>query len=289
MAFPKKVAIVGIGLIGGSIGLAIRKRFPNVEVIGIPRRAQTIELAKKRKAIDRGTLDISAVQEADLIILATPIDKMIATFRSMVPYMKKGTIVTDVASTKSVLVDELEALCPPGVQFVGGHPMAGTEHTGVEYADAAMLKNATFVITMTKNTPSFAVKQLEKFVKALGMQPLVVKPAVHDLVVAAVSHLPYIMAMTLVGTAAGMKGYQELIERIASSGFRDTTRVASSAPSWGRDIVDTNREQIIEVLDLFKKQLDTLRELIDTRDVKALERTFTILKKYRDTLYDIKN
>lgn len=272
-------------MIGGSIGQAIIKKFRRTEVIGIPRRKVTIDQAKKRKAISRGTLDISAVHEADLIIIATPIDTIVPTLKAMIPHLKKGTIVTDVASTKSVVVSECEALCPPGVHFVGGHPMAGLEVAGIEHASAALLQGATFVITQTKYTSRTAVKQLALFVKKLGMKPLVLLPAIHDLIVAAVSHLPYLTAVTLASAVADMKDQAELIRLIASTGFRDTTRVASSAPSWGRDVVSTNREQLIEVLDRFQNKLDAVRALIDSSDVDALEKMFKNAKTFRDALY----
>ena len=285
MAFPKKVAIVGLGLIGGSLGQRILQKFPKCIVIGIPRRKVTLDLAKKKKAMSRGTLDIAAVAEADLVILATPIEKIIPTFQAMVPHLRPGTIVTDVASTKTMLVEEIEAMCPHGVYFVGGHPMAGTEHTGIEHAQASILAGATFVLTETKNTERKALRNLEVFIKKLGMKPLVLKPAIHDFVVAAVSHLPYIVAVTLAGTAKDVKSYQKLIDQVAATGFRDTTRVASSAPSWGKDIVSTNRDQLIETLDLFQNKLTELRTLIDNREFDKLEKVFSSVKKFRDELF----
>ncbi len=288
MAFPKKVAIIGLGLIGGSLGQALLKKMPKTEVIGIPRRKVTIELAKKKKAITRGTLDLAAVKDADLIIIATPIDRIVPTFKHIIPYLKKGALVTDVASTKREIVSAIESMCPPAVDFVGGHPMAGKEHAGIEHADASILKGATFVVTETRSTAKAAIKKLSVFAAKLGMKPLCLKPAVHDLVVAAVSHLPFIVATSLAGTARSMTEHRELIARIAAGGFRDTTRVASSSPQWGRDVVGTNREQLIEVLDLFEEQLQEIRALIDRRDLAPLERLFARTKDYRDELYPVK-
>jgi prephenate dehydrogenase len=288
MAFPKKIAIIGLGLIGGSLGQAFLKKFPKTEVIGIPRRKVTIELAKKKKAVSRATLDLAAVKDADLVIIATPIDTIITTFKNLIPYLRRGTIVTDVASTKGALVAELEAMCPPGVYYVGGHPMAGLEKTGIEFADANILKGATFVLTQTKSTARSALKTLTGLIKKLGMVPLQLTPATHDLVVAAISHLPYIVASALAGTAKGLGQYEKLLEQLAAGGFRDTTRVASASPGWGRDVIATNREQIIEVLDIFQKQLNVLRSLIDDRDTVALEKIFAGIKEYRDAFYRVK-
>ncbi|MBU0581070.1 MAG: prephenate dehydrogenase/arogenate dehydrogenase family protein [Candidatus Margulisbacteria bacterium] len=282
----KKVAIIGLGLIGGSLGQRIIKKIPDLKVIGIPRRSVTIRQAKEKKAIHYGTLDIKAgVRQADLIIIATPIDLIIPKFKQIVKELKKGAVVVDVASTKTNIVLEAEAMCPSGVFFVGGHPMAGLEKTGIEVADHKILEKATFVLTKTKNTSGKALNEMIHFVKKLGMKPLILKPAVHDFMVAAISHLPYLVAVSLAGTVEEMKEYRKQLGILMAGGFRDTTRVASSAPRWGKEVASTNREQIIEVLNLYQKKLQTIRRLIDHRKFREIERLFTAAKKYRDTLY----
>jgi len=286
MGSIKKVAIIGLGLIGGSLGQRILRKLPQVKVIGIPRRRVSLRLAKEKKAISTGTLDIKAgVKDADLVILATPIELIVPKFREIVRSLKRGALVMDVASTKTNIVLEIEAMCPQGVYFVGGHPMAGKEKTGIEVADHRILEGATFALTRTKNTSGRALKALEGFVKKLGMRPLVLKPAVHDFMVAAISHLPYLAAVTLTGTVADIKEYKKQLSQLVATGFRDTTRVASASPKWGKEVAASNREQIIEVLDLFQKKLTWLRSRIDHRKYKDLERFFASSKKFRDSLF----
>lgn len=250
MAKFNKVAIIGVGLIGGSIGLAIKKKRAAKQVIGIFRHDETRRKALKRKAVDQASMSIAAaVREADLIIVASPVHAIPKLIKEASKYARPGTIITDVGSTKGWIVNEVEKNLPRQrkIYFVGSHPMAGSEHTSVMFARANLLENAPCIVTKTASTDKMALRKVLNFWKTLGARTSVMSPAQHDSSVSLISHLPHIMAFGL----AGAVPEKEL--QYAAEGFKDTTRVAGSDPKLWADIFLTNKKEIVRAGRLFEK------------------------------------
>jgi len=276
----KKVAILGVGLIGGSIGEAIKKKRLAATVIGIGHRASSIAEAHKRGAIDKGTLDaVKGVAGADLVIIATPVCLIPAAARRISRSLKKGCVVTDVGSTKAEIVRSLERILPKGVDFVGSHPLAGSEKRGISFAQDDLLKGSVVIMTKTKKTKASSLNRLSRFWRSLGVERVAIRsPEDHDRIVAEISHLPHIAAAALVNTA------NEKSLEFASSGFKDTTRIAASDPAIWRDICVTNRKQIVKALERYEKNIATLKKLIKGGSAARLKKEFERSKKRREKL-----
>src|SRR5437588_73202 len=206
-----RATIVGVGLIGGSLGMALRARGVAREVVGVPAAAASTRSARAARAIDRGTVDPAAgVAGADLVVLAVPPDQVVPMARRVAPHLQPGALLTDVASVKAEIVESIEALLRPesGPAFVGGHPMAGNERQGVAAASPDLFEGTAYLMTPTPRTPRGSVERLAGLARALGAIPLEVEPAEHDRMVALVSHLPYLVAAALIGTGQGIEGIQ---------------------------------------------------------------------------------
>lgn len=275
-----KIAILGVGLIGGSIGLAVKERKVAQEVVGVFRHASTLRKALKRRAVDRGTMDIAAgVRGADLIIIAAPVHAIPSLVRKAAAFAKKGAVITDAGSTKSWVVREAERAAPRGcgVYFVGSHPMAGSERTSVEHSRPDLLRNASCIVTKTRKTDAKALAKTVAFWKALGGRVTVMDPLHHDASVAMISHLPHIVAFGL----AGAVDAKDL--RYAAEGFKDTTRVASSDPALWADIFLTNRRELLKAGGVFAASLDRLLKAVAASDRKSLVGLLARAKVKRDT------
>ena len=279
----QKITIVGIGLLGGSLGLAIKRGRLASRVEGYARRAATIEECRKLKVVDQATLDLaSAVKDADLVILCTPLMQMRALVKQMLPSLKRGAIITDVGSVKASVVKELESLvAKAGACFVGSHPLAGGEKNGVSAARADLFVNAVCVVTPTRNSPPAVVGKVEAFWEAVGARLLRLTPMQHDVLVARSSHLPHVIAATL---AAGVLDPKHPFpqSKLCATGFRDTTRVASGSPEMWRDIAIANRKHLARALADFTADLRKFQAALRRGDAKAIEKTFTIAKTRRD-------
>jgi prephenate dehydrogenase len=280
------IAVIGVGLIGGSLGLAARKRGLVDRVIGIGRNEKKLTRAKDLGAIDEFTLDMSTgVAEADLVVVCTPVCTIVPTIVKIAPHLKPGAIITDVGSAKAEVVAGAEAALPGGVHFVGGHPMAGSEKSGVEAANADLFENAAWVITPSLKTNLRAMKKLTEFARKLGARTLIMSPAEHDESVAAISHVPHVLA------AAALQVANELEQQrpgdvfsIAAGSFRDLTRVAASPPEIWRDISLSNREAISRTLRRFEETLAQMRSVVDSGDEAAVEQLFKDAKELREQL-----
>ncbi len=259
-------------MIGGSIGLAIKKKGLAKEVVGVFRRQSTLEKALKYKAIDAGTMDLkTGVWGADLIILATPVFSIPPIASRVIKYARRGAIITDVGSTKTWIVEHIEHMLgrSHSVSFVGSHPMAGSEHTSVEFAKSTLLEKAPCIVTRTPRTNKRALKIITEFWSCLGTNVKVMTPARHDEAVSLVSHLPHIVAFSL----AGAIPEKEMV--YAAEGFKDTTRVASSDPNLWADIFLTNRRQILRACRLFERYYRKMTKGLSKGDYR---RTVNMLK-----------
>lgn len=268
-----KVAVVGVGLIGGSLGMAWR-RADAAEVIGVFRREESIAESLAVGAIDRGTTNLAeAAQEADVLVLCTPVRQIVPLGLQAAQYMKPGAIITDVGSTKSDICRQFWTELPDGVTFIGGHPMAGSELTGVAAADPYLFENAVYCLTppagMTAEAPPWRLAL--QLVEATGARSLQLTPEMHDLIVAAVSHVPHLTAAALVNTVAAQDAGEGCVLQLAAGGFRDTTRIAGGSETVWRDICMTNQTAILQVLRLLQSELRRFEQAIAAADENGLE------------------
>ena len=255
------VAIAGVGLIGGSIGLGIRQRFLANKVIGLDRDPVALEAATGLGVIDEPQLRPGEwLREVDLVILASPAKTIVPLARGLEPFLDGQTILTDVGSVKADICAALQDL-----RFVGGHPMAGSERIGVLNADAALLENAVWVLTPGETTPKTSLERVRNFVTHLGAKPIQTDPEQHDRLVAAVSHVPYLAAVALTQLIAEDDD-RDLMMLLAAGGFRDLTRVASGSPHMSRDMVVGNKEALQRTLATFRERLGTLEALLEHPD-----------------------
>ncbi len=279
----QKIAIIGVGLLGGSLGLAIRNRKLAGETAGFARRAATVADNEKVGALDYVTTDLfAAVSKADLVILCTPLAQMRPLVKQLLPALKRGAIVTDVGSVKASIVRELESLvAKSGVYFVGSHPMAGAEKTGVRAARVDLFTNAVCVVTPTRKTNRAALKRVEKFWKAVGCRLLTLTPEAHDKFVSCSSHLPHLIAATLASHVLN-PAQPKAQAALCATGFRDTTRIASGSPEMWRDIALANRKNLTKSLNGFMADLRKFQKLLAKGDTKSISKFFETAKQRRD-------
>lgn len=259
----ERIAILGLGLIGGSLGLALKVRLGDeVEVVGYNRSPGGVEEALRRGAIDKAAASPEeAVRDADAVIIATPILAMQEMMRQIAPHLAPGTLVTDVGSTKAQVMRWAQEILPPQVTFIGGHPMAGKETSGIGEAEAQLLVGAIYCLTVEAKTPEQSVARLVRWVERIGALPLLLDAVEHDRMVAGISHLPLLAAAALVSATVRDPQWPQM-SRLAASGYRDTTRLASSHPEMSRDICLTNGEAILAWLDSYIGRLQAYRRLV---------------------------
>lgn len=278
----KRLAIYGLGLMGASLGLALRQRLPGVQVTGIGRDAARLAAAREAGAAHTVTTDpVAGVREAQLLVLALPVERMADALRACAPGLSAGCIVTDVGSVKRPVVETLRPLLPAGCTFVGSHPMTGSERRGHEAADPLLYENALTVVTPVGDEPVEAVAAVESLWHTAGSRTLRLNPAAHDTAVAAVSHLPHLLASVLVLSAAE-NGEQAL--GLAAGGFRDVTRIASGDPALWRGIFAANRAELLGQVDRFRGVLDRLRAQLADGDDTAIEQALVRAREIRDGL-----
>jgi prephenate dehydrogenase len=273
-----QVTIVGAGLLGGSIGLALRATGFGGRRIAVGRRASSLKKALDCDAVDSVTQDVAeGVSGSQLVVLCTPVGHMEDLMTRMAPALAPGTYVTDVASTKVDVVRMAERILPKTARFVGSHPMAGSEKTGVDYARADLFQLATCILTPTTNTRPATVRWVRKLWETIGCHTVVTSPERHDKLLARVSHLPHAVAAALVGLAV-----RESAIDLAGPGFADATRIASgNAPMW-TDIFRTNRPAVLEALDQLIAELASFREKLDHDDAEAILKWLTASQEARD-------
>ena len=279
----QKIAIIGVGLLGGSLGFAIKQRRLAAKVDGYVRRTTSVAECEKLGVVDHATCDLArAVEDADLVILCTPLSQMLELTDAMLPSLKKGAVVTDVGSVKGIVVEELEPLVAKvGAHFIGSHPMAGGEKTGVAAARADLFEGSVCLITPTPNSHKDAVKQVSEFWQALGARLLTVSPSEHDDLVSRASHLPHVVAAELANYILSPVHRKEQ-SAVCANGFRDTTRVASGSPEMWRDIALANRKNLTRVLGVFIEDLQEFRLALEKGEAKAIEEFFEHAKERRD-------
>jgi len=269
----EKIAVIGLGLIGGSIALALKRAgLKDIQIAGNARTRDTLQRAKRLRAIDQDCPTAAeAARGARLVILACPILATKSILEEIAPVLDGGAVVTDAGSTKANVMRWAKDILPGHAFFVGGHPMAGKETSGIDAADADLFRGKTWVVVPSVDAPEPAVQTVLGVVQACGAQPVFMDADEHDSYVAAISHLPLTLASALFSVAFGSAAWPELAG-LASSGFRDTTRLASGSAEMAHDIVMTNRENLLHWIDRFQDELSRFREMIASGDsAKVLE------------------
>ncbi len=279
----QRLCIVGVGLIGGSLAKDLRRLGQCGEIIGCSRKRENLERARELSIIDAYYLDpAKAVEGADMVVLAVPLGAMAAVLEAMRPGLAAGTVLTDVGSAKcSVLEAARSVFGAVPENFVPAHPIAGTEHSGVEAAVQGLFQGRRVILTPADETRPEAVTRVVEMWQSVGAEVLQMNPAHHDEVLAATSHLPHMLAYTLVDMLGQMEERVEMF-RYAAGGFRDFTRIASSDPQMWHDICIANRDALVDVLGRFQAELGTAIDAIRDGDGKTIKEIFTRAKALRD-------
>lgn len=280
------IGFIGLGLIGGSIAKAIRKFHPEYRICAYTHTAETLE-----KAVAAGVIDVPCMQidehfsMCDYIFLCAPVRTNIAYLEILKELISPTCIITDVGSVKGDIHRAVNAL-GMGASFIGGHPMAGSEKTGFENSADYLIENAYYIITPSKETTAEQLDTYQSLIASLGALPLILSYDEHDFITAGVSHLPHIIASSLVNEIAELDGPEKHMKMIAAGGFRDITRIASSSPEMWQHICLSNRDMILKTIDCYQEKLDHAKKLIASQDKEGLLHMFESSRDYRDSLPD---
>ena len=278
-----KMTIIGVGLLGASLAKACKERDLVEEVVGYGRNRENLENARALKIIDHCPADLAkAVKDADLIVLCTPVTTIIPLIQNMIARIRPGALITDVGSVKEPIVKEAEKLVPKGVFFVGSHPIAGGENSGLEASTANLYQGAKCIVTPTDKTNNSALEKISALWQAVGMQIINLSAEEHDFVFGAVSHLPHIVVYALMNTLGSLRTQDNReVTAFSGAGLKDITRIASSDPVMWRDICLSNRNHSLDLIDRFQNKLDEIRSTIEKGDGEALKEEFMAANKYR--------
>ncbi len=271
----KKAAIIGTGLIGGSLGLEIRKRGLAKEVVGVSRKAKNVALAKRMGAIDRGSTSLDIIRGADLVVLATSVASIIGMSVKVAELIGQDALVTDVGSTKEEIAVRLSKVFP---NFVGGHPLAGSEKRGIAAAQKGLFSNALCMLTPLKTTNKSAVAKVKALWKAVGARVVLINPAEHDRLLSYISHLPHAAAFALMNSIPGNYAL------LGAAGLKDTTRIAGSDPELWSEILISNKKNVTSALDSMGAQVEMIRQAVQFGDRKKLAALLARAQKKRETL-----
>ena len=279
----KKIGFIGLGLIGGAIAKAIREKYPDIRIYAHASHMETIQQAHDAGVIENEEpLSPEELGDADILFLCAPVSKNIEFLPVIGKAAGEKTILTDVGSVKGTIHQEAERLSL-GSRFIGGHPMTGSEKTGFSNSDALLLENAYYLLTPGEKVPAERVEMLRELISSLGSIPMLLNPSEHDRAVAAISHLPHVMAASLVNLVQKSDNENELLKHIAAGGFRDITRIASSSPEMWESICVENRQQLLDMIDAYVDELKDARDKIDRGNAKEIRSFFTDAKNYRDS------
>ncbi|RKY39336.1 MAG: (d)CMP kinase [Candidatus Omnitrophota bacterium] len=264
----KKISIIGTGLIGGSLGLAIKQKGLSEEVLGIDISPLSIEEAVRMKAVDRGSLRIEETKGSELILICTPISDILPALKTLIPFLEPGSIITDVGSVKKEVLKQAEKILPSSVYFIGGHPLAGSEKRGVSFAHADLFKDSLTLLVESKKANAQALERVKNFWEGIGSKVRIVSLDEHEEIVGMISHLPHIVAISLVNSVP-----RKCFSYVAR-GWKDSTRIALSPPELWRDICVSNRKQIVKGLNRFIEVCEKVKKIIEKGEKKKIEREF---------------
>ena len=286
----KRVALIGIGLIGSSLARVLRRDSPGTAIAACARRAETLDAVRRLGLAEEATDDpIAAVSDADLVVLATPLSAYAEVARRIAPALKPGAIVTDVGSVKESVIREVGPLVPRGVHFIPGHPIAGTEHSGPESGFAELFRDRWCVLTPLPETAPEALAAVTRMWELAGMRVVTMAADHHDKVLAMTSHLPHLIAYTIVSTATDLEDdLKSEVIAFSAGGFRDFTRIAASDPVMWRDIFLRNRQAVLDVIQRFTEDLTALQRAIRWGEGETLEELFTRTRAIRRSVIEAK-
>ncbi len=280
----KNIGIIGLGLIGGSIAKALKEK-TDVNIVATNRSEKSLIDAYNDNVIDKYSQgDLSIFSECDIVFICTSVDKIPDYMTKLAPYIKEDCIITDVGSTKKNIYNKMLEF--KDINFIGGHPMAGSEKTGYKSAKAHLLENAYYILVPTPKVSQEKVDKMKKLVETIGAIPMVFDPDIHDYTVAAVSHVPHIIASAIVNTVKELDDEDCNMHRLAAGGFKDITRIASSNPEVWDSICKDNTDKILQVLKVFRKNIESIEELLENRE--SIYSFFNSAKEYRNTFINKK-
>lgn len=281
-----RVFVIGLGLIGGSLALAIKRGHENVTIIGYDVNSEQSKLAKKLGVVDEISNSIACgATNADLIVIATPVNKTTSIIKTLATLeLKNDVIITDVGSTKRKIVNESAILAKQNYTFIGGHPMAGSHKSGVVAARERLFENAFYLLTPSQTVTEEKITKLKTWLKGTNAKFLTIKPEEHDYITGVISHFPHIVAASLVHQANDANNGEDLVNRLAAGGFRDITRIASSSPEMWRDILLHNKEVIVQLLDDWHDEMTYIKNLIKDENSPEIYKYFSEAKEMRDNL-----
>jgi len=276
------VAIVGVGLIGGSLALSARQKGIFNHIVGIGRTPENLRKARDLNVVDEFTLNLDeGVKNAELVVIATPVSDIIPIIKKILPALKKGAIITDVGSVKNEIMIETDKLSLPGVFFVGSHPIAGTENSGVEAAFSDLFLERKCILTPSKKTDPSALEKIKNLWISVGSEVFFMDSEQHDQILGAVSHLPHMIAFALVNYLHEINNEKESVFKFSGGGLKDFTRIAASHPIMWKDIALMNKENLVNLMEGFQKTLEELKELINRGDGDELVRKFEESRRIR--------
>lgn len=281
----KRILIVGLGLIGGSLALAIRKEHKHAVIAGYDIDHHTVKMAKALQIIDEEASTLETASRFDFILLAAPVEqteKMLEMLEN-VP-LKKGIIISDVGSTKERIVQKAKSLTERGIAFIGGHPMAGSHKSGILAAKAHLFENAYYILTPSADAENVQIEELKHLLKGTKANFVIMSPEMHDQAAGVISHFPHIVAASLVRQAKNHNEGNAMIRNLAAGGFRDITRIASSSPPMWRDILIHNRKNLIKLIDDWAMEMAAVRSMLENEDKEAIFSFFEGAKNFRDEL-----
>jgi len=283
--FIPRLAVVGVGLIGGSLALALKQAGAVGHVVGIGRGPANLEKALELGVVDSVTQDLaSGVAGADVVFLATPVLTLPVVAADAVRAMKPGAVLTDGGSVKGAVAAQIDPLMPADIHFVPGHPIAGTEQSGAEAAFATLYRGKRCILTPTASTDAGALQTVSRMWQTAGSEVVAMGVEKHDRILAAISHLPHMVAYALVNAVGAYDRYPENILEYSAGGFRDFTRIASSDPTMWRDIAQTNRDALVEMMEQFERFFAELKKDVAEGDGSRLHEFFTRSKQSRDAI-----
>ena len=283
----KKITIIGVGLIGGSLGLALKENRPNFKIVGVDKQ-EVIKKAIVRGAIDEGTVNLEeGIKGADVVIIATPVKTILNLLSQISPFLEKGCLVTDTGSTKAQIIETANQVLTQEVHFIGGHPMAGSEKYGIDSADPHLFQNKNYILTPTKQSNLVALEKTFLLIKMIGAKKLMLDPLEHDRIVGAISHLSQIIAVSLtnvIGLLAQRENNNNYFKAVGP-GFKDMTRIALSPCKIWEDICETNQKTIVEMVQEFRKYLGIIENKLKNNP-RSLKKEFQKARKLRESIED---
>ncbi|AZU63144.1 prephenate dehydrogenase [Neobacillus mesonae] len=281
-----RVFVIGLGLIGGSLALCIKKAHKEAAIIGFDINREQARLAKMLGVIDEAAENIpEGAKDADLIIISAPVNDTKSIIQALSKLtLKPEVIVTDTGSTKGTIVETADSLKKEGITFIGGHPMAGSHKSGVSAAKEILFENAFYLLTPDEGAAPSKVEELKGWLSGTNAKFLTIAPQNHDYLTGIVSHFPHIIAASIVRQTEKLSATEQLIPRLAAGGFRDITRIASSSPKMWKDILLHNREVLIDLLNQWQKEMNGVKELLESGNGEEIFDYFSQAKQFRDGL-----